>query len=89
MQSKCPVCRMKKSRFVKEQEAKGLLSKLGMKTSLSKIFFTSFVIKSLVEVVLLMNQIINWQMSFINQLLENLRKEKFTLLLETIIRALI
>ena len=25
----------------------------------------------------LMNQIINWQMNFINQLLENLKKEKF------------
>ena len=37
MQTKCPVCRIKKSRFVKEQEAKGLLSNLGMKTPLSKI----------------------------------------------------
>ena len=37
MQSKCPVCRIKKSRFVKEQEAKGLLSNLGIKTPLSKI----------------------------------------------------
>ena len=37
MQSKCPVCRIKKSRFVKEQEAKGLLSNLGIKTLLSKI----------------------------------------------------
>ena len=35
-QSKCPVCRVKKSRFVKEQEAKGLLSNLGIKTPLSK-----------------------------------------------------
>ena len=26
MQSKCPVCGNKRSRFVKEQEAKGLLS---------------------------------------------------------------
>ena len=32
MQSKCTVCRIKKSRFVKEQEAKSLLSKLGIKT---------------------------------------------------------
>ena len=31
MQSKCAVCRSKKSRFVKEQEAKGLMSKLGLK----------------------------------------------------------
>ena len=37
MQSKCPFCRIKKSRFVKEQEAKGLLSNLGIKTPLSKI----------------------------------------------------
>ena len=37
MQSKCPVCRIKKSRFVKEQEAKGLLSNLGIRTPLSKI----------------------------------------------------
>ena len=35
MQSKCPVCGIKKSRFVKEQEA--LLSNLGIKTPLSKI----------------------------------------------------
>ena len=37
MQSKCPACRIKKSRFVKEQEAKGLLSNLGINTPLSKI----------------------------------------------------
>ena len=36
-QSKCSVCRSKTSRFVKEQEAKGLLSNLGIKTPLSKI----------------------------------------------------
>ena len=36
MQSKYSVCRIKKSRFLKEQEAKGLLSKLGIKTPLSK-----------------------------------------------------
>ena len=37
MQSKCAVCRIKKSRFVKEQKAKGLLSNLEIKTLLSKI----------------------------------------------------
>ena len=37
MQSKCSACGIKKSRFVKEQEAKGLLSNLGIKTPLSKI----------------------------------------------------
>ena len=30
MQSKCSVCKTKKSRFVKEQNAKGLLSNLGI-----------------------------------------------------------
>ena len=34
---KCAVCGNKKSRFVKEQESKGLLSSLGLKTPLSKI----------------------------------------------------
>ena len=37
MQSKCPACIIKKSRFVKGQEAKSLLSNLGIKTSLSRI----------------------------------------------------
>ena len=37
LQSKCPVCGIKKSRFVKEKEAKGLLSILGIKTPLIKI----------------------------------------------------
>ena len=37
MQSKCSVCGIKKSRFVKGQEAKSLLSNLGIKTPLSKI----------------------------------------------------
>ena len=39
MQSKRSVCRIKKSRFVKEQEAKCVLSNLGIKTPLSKIPF--------------------------------------------------
>ena len=37
VQSKFPVCVIKKSRFAKEQEARGLLSNLGVKTPLSKI----------------------------------------------------
>ena len=37
MQSKYPVHGIKKSRFVEEQEPKGLLSNLGIKTPLSKI----------------------------------------------------
>ena len=37
MQSNCSVCGIKKSRFLKEQEAKGLLSNIGIKVPLSKI----------------------------------------------------
>ena len=37
MLSKCAVCGSKKSKFMKNQEAKGLLSSLGLKTPLSKI----------------------------------------------------
>ena len=37
MQSKSADSGIKKSRFLKEQEAKGLLSNLGIKTPLSKI----------------------------------------------------
>ena len=37
MQSKCAVCKSKKSRFMKEQEAKGTLNSLGLKTPLNKI----------------------------------------------------
>ena len=35
--SKCAICDGKKSRFIKKQEAKGLLSKLGIKTPFSKL----------------------------------------------------
>ena len=37
MQSKCAECKIKKSRFVKKQEEKGLLSNLGIKKPLKKI----------------------------------------------------
>ena len=35
--SKCAICRGKKSRFIKKQEASGILISLGLKTPLSKI----------------------------------------------------
>ena len=35
--SKCAICNSKKSKFINQQEAKGLLSKLGIKAPLSKI----------------------------------------------------
>ena len=35
--SNCAICNSKKSRFIKNQEAKGLLSNLGIRTPLSKV----------------------------------------------------
>ena len=35
--STCAICGSKKSKFVKEQQAKGLLSNLGLRTPLNKI----------------------------------------------------
>ena len=35
--SKCAICGSKKSRFIKNQEAKGLLNNLGVKIPLSKV----------------------------------------------------
>ena len=35
--SKCSICNSKKSRFIKNQEAEGLLSNLGIKTRLIKV----------------------------------------------------
>ena len=37
IQSNCAICSSKKSRFIKEQQAMGILSNLGMKTPLSKV----------------------------------------------------
>ena len=37
IQSNCTICGSKKSRFIKEQQAKGLLSNLGIKTPLNKV----------------------------------------------------
>ena len=35
--STCAICGSKKSKFIKEQQAKGLLSNLGIRTPLNKI----------------------------------------------------
>ena len=45
--SKCSVCYSKISKFLKEQEARGLLSSLGIRTPLSQVFLVrfSFVLK--------------------------------------------
>ena len=37
LSSKCVACGSKKSRFMKEQEIKGILSSLGLKTTLNKV----------------------------------------------------
>ena len=39
--SRCAIC-SKKSRFIKNQEAKGLLSNLGVRTALSKVLFNVY-----------------------------------------------
>ena len=37
IQSNCTTCDSKKSRFIKEQQAMGILSHIGIKTPLSKV----------------------------------------------------
>ena len=37
IQSNCAICNSKKSRFIKEHQASGLLSNLGIKTPLNKV----------------------------------------------------
>ena len=37
LSSKCAICDSKKPRFIKNEEAKGLLSNLGVTTALSKV----------------------------------------------------
>ena len=37
IQSSCAICGSKKSRFIKEQQAMGILSNLGIKTPLGKV----------------------------------------------------
>ena len=59
MQSKCSKCGFKKSRFVKEQEAKDLLSKLGMKTAMSKIPLLNALFWMQFHWVYKMNEIVN------------------------------
>ena len=42
--SKCAICGSKKSRFIKNQEAKGLLSNLGVRTPLSKVPLLGYIL---------------------------------------------
>ena len=47
--SNCVICDSKTSKFLKQQEASGLLSSLGIKTPLSKIPFVLIVINKLIQ----------------------------------------
>ena len=42
--SKCAICGSKKSGFIKNQEAKGLLGNLGIKKSLSKVPILGYIL---------------------------------------------
>ena len=44
MISKCAVCNSRKCKFIKKQEAKGLLSKLGIKTPSNKIPLLGYIL---------------------------------------------
>ena len=48
LSSKCSVCGNKKSKFIKEQETKGLLSSLGLKTRLNEILLLGKIFFNLV-----------------------------------------
>ena len=44
LSSKCRICGNKKSKFIKKQEAEGLLGNLGIKAPLSKISLLKYLI---------------------------------------------
>ena len=54
--SKCAICGSKKSKFIKKQDAKGLLNKLAIKPSLSKIPLLGDILFSMN---IIMNEIVN------------------------------
>ena len=54
--SKCAICDSRRFKFIKKQEAKGLLSNLGIKTPLSKILILGDILFSMN---IIMNEIVN------------------------------
>ena len=74
--SKCAVCSTKKSRFIKKEEAKGLLSNLSIKTLLSKIP----VLRDILFLLYKMNNIINKSILAGDQFMPemHLRQPQFT-----------
>ena len=58
--SKCAKCGSKKSRFIKNQEAKGLLSNLGIRTPLSKVpILGDILFQTSCKAMYKMNEIVN------------------------------
>ena len=58
--SKCAKCGSKKSRFIKNQEAKGLLSNLGITASLGKVLILGDIcFKQVAKTMYKMNEIVN------------------------------
>ena len=53
--SKCAICDSKNSRFIKNQETKGLLNNLGIRTPLSKVLILGDILFKLYK----MNEIVN------------------------------
>ena len=58
MQSKCTECGFNKSRFVKKQEAKVLLSNLGIKTLLSKIPLLNVLFSRYIKMTKIVNKVL-------------------------------
>ena len=58
--SKCAMCGSKKSRFIKNQEVKGLLSSLGLRTPLTKVpLLGDILFQSATPLEYKMNEIVN------------------------------
>ena len=92
--SNCAICGSKKSRFIKNQEAKGLLSNLVIKTPLNKvpsIVIVKGVVLLIVIIIIIMRlkKIYSLLKDYTKQLLENLNKEKFILDLKIIFGELV
>ena len=73
---KCGVCNSRKSKFIKEQEAKGLLSSLVIRTPFSKFFLSDSILFEKYK----MNEIINTILLAGNQFIPelHLRQPQFT-----------
>ena len=74
--SKCAVCRSKKSRLIKEQEASGLLSSLGLKTPLSQISLVGSLLFYRYQMNTIINKFLLAGDKFMSEI--NLRKPRFT-----------